>query len=153
MDSDTGTIAKVSAARHLRADHQRVFFILLSFAILVLACSRTGNDERAYFVKRGPSYLVEMKGRRRLLAHDPLSAIRGRTYEETLTIELPRIEGVIEGAEIPVRSGYLRYAGRVAITNRKMKVDLYYQGDANARVALLWNGDYTLVQRDTSSVP
>ena len=24
---------------------------------------------------------------------------------------------------------------------------------ANARVALLWNGDYTLVQRDTSSVP
>jgi hypothetical protein len=132
---------------------RRASFILVSFAILVLACSRTGNDERAYFVKRGTTYVVEMRGRRRLLSHDPLSAIRGRTYEETLTIELPRIEGVIEGAEIPVRSGYLRYAGRVAITNRKMKVDLSYQGEANARVALLWNGDYTLVQRDTRGVP
>ena len=131
----------------------RASLILVSFAILVLGCSRTGNDERAYFVKRGTTYVVEMRGRRRLLSHDPLSAIRGRTYEETLTIELPRLEGVIEGAEIPVRSGYLRYAGRVAITNRKMKVDLYYHGDANARVALLWNGDYTLLQRDTSGVP
>jgi len=58
------------------------------------------------------------------MAHDPVSAIRGRTYEETLTIELPRIEGVIDGAEIPVRSGYLPYAGRIVITARKMKVEL-----------------------------
>jgi hypothetical protein len=31
------------------------------------------------------------------MAHDPISALAGRTYEERLTIELPRIEGVIEG--------------------------------------------------------
>ena len=118
-------------------------------APLVSACSATGNDERAYFAKHGPSYLVELKGRRRVMAHDPVSAIRGRTYEETLTMELPRIEGVIEGAEIPVKRGYLRYAGRVVITKGKMRVDLYYDNrDDKTQVPLLWNGEYTLVQKD-----
>jgi hypothetical protein len=106
----------------------RVLFIVVCFATLVSACSVPRNDEHA-------------------------SAIRGRTYEETLTIELPRIEGVIDGAEIPVRSGYLPYAGRIVITDRKMKVDLYYNGDGGTKVALLWNGEYMLLQRGINGVP
>ena len=130
---------------------RHVSFIGICFATLVSACSGTSNDEHAYFVQDGPSYLVELKGRRRLMAHDPISAVRGRTYEETLTIELPRIEGVIEGGEIPVRPGSLRYAGRVVITRGKMEVDLYYENlDDNAKVPLLWNGEYTLVQKDAA---
>jgi len=140
--------------QNLMSAMRRVSFVVICFATLVSACSETGHDEHAYFVKHGPNYLVEMKGRRRLMAHDPVSAIRGRTYEETLTIELPRIEGVIDGAEISVRPGYLRYAGRVVITSRKMNVDLYYHDrDANTKVALLWNGEYMLLQRDTTGVP
>ena len=80
------------------------------------------------------------------MAHDPFSAIRGRTYEEILTLELPRIEGVIDGAEIPVRPGHLRYTGRVVITKAKMKVELYY--DDNTNHPLPWNGEYSLVQKD-----
>jgi len=88
------------------------------------------------------------------MAHDPVSAVRGRTYEETLTIELPRIEGVTEGAEIPVRPGYLRYTGRVVITKDKMTVDLYYDNrDDNTKVPLTWNGEYTLVKRNTTEAP
>ena len=133
---------------------RRVLFIALCCATLASACSGAGNDERAYFTRQGPSYLVEMKGRRRLLAHDPISAARGRTYEETLTIELPRLEGVIEGAEIPVRPGYLGYAGRVVITKGQMKVDLYYDDRADkTKVPLAWNGEYTLVQKDTAGPP
>jgi len=133
---------------------KRVSFIVMCFATLVSACSETVNDEHAYFVKSGPRYLVELKGQRRLMAHDPISAIRGGAYEATLTIELPRIAGIIDGAEIPVRPGYLRYAGRVVITSRKMNVDLYYDDrDGNTRVALLWNGEYTLLQRDTPGMP
>ena len=131
---------------------RRRSFTAICFATLVSACSGTGNDEHAYFAKHGPSYLVELKARRRLMAHDPVSAVRGRTYEETLTIELPRIEGVIEGTEIRVRSGSLRYAGRVLIAGRKMKVDLYYDNpDEDTKVPLLWNGEYTLVQKDAGS--
>jgi hypothetical protein len=129
---------------------RRIFVIAACLVLLMSACSRVGNYERAYFDKNGATYLVEMKGTRRLMAHDPFSAIRGRTYEETLTIEVPRIEGVIDGAEIPPKPGYLRYAGQVVITKGKMKVDLYYDDrDDNTKVPLLWNGEYTLVQRDT----
>ena len=115
---------------------------------MVSACSRVGNDERAYFAKQGASYLVELKGTRRLMAHDPISLIRGGTYEETLALQLPRIEGVIEGSEIPVTAGKLRYTGEIVITKDKMKLDLYYDDPGDSvRRPLPWNGEYTLVQR------
>jgi hypothetical protein len=110
------------------------------------ACSRTGNYERAYFTKNGASYFVEMKGTRRLMVHDPFSALRGQTYEETLMLELPRIDGVIIGSEIPVPPDKLRYAGQIVITKNKMKVDLYY--DDGSKAPLPWNGKYTLVQKE-----
>jgi hypothetical protein len=133
---------------------RRVFLTAVCFAALAPACSWAGNYERAYYIKRGATYFVELKGRRRLMAHDPFSALRGRTYEETLTLELPRIEGAVEGAEIPVRPGYLLYAGRVVITGRKMRVALYYEDrDGNAKVPLTWNGEYTLVQKGPTGMP
>jgi len=116
--------------------------------MLVSACSSVGNNERAYFAKQDRSYLVELKGTRRKMAHDPISLIRGRTYEATLTLQLPRIEGVIQGSEIPVMEGYLRYTGQVLITKDKLKLDLYYDDPGvSARMPLPWNGEYTLVQR------
>lgn len=125
---------------------------LITALSLTSACSTTGNYERAYFEKHGAVYVAEMKGRRRLLAHDPFSAIRGRTFEDTLVIEIPRIQGVIEGSEIPVMPGKLRYGGRVVITKDKMNVDLYYDDhEDNTKVPLLWNGKYTLVARDTGA--
>lgn len=131
---------------------RRKFLAVGCVLTLMSACSRVGNNDRAYFDKHGASYLVEMKGTRRLMAHDPFSAIRGRTYEETLTIKLPRIEGVIEGSEIPVMPGKLRYAGRIVITKGKMRVDLYYDDrEDNTKVPLLWNGEYTLLQRETGA--
>lgn len=124
---------------------KRLLIILTAgcFLTLLASCWWTGNYERAYFTKRGESYLVEMKARRLLLAHDPISA--GRTYEETLTLELPRIEGVIDGVEIPTQTGHLGYAGRIDIAKGRMKVDLYYDGPD--RHPTLWNGKYTLVQK------
>ena len=119
--------------------------LLMVLLTLITACSRTGNYEQAYFARKDGKYLVEMRGRRRLMAHDPISGIRGGTYEATLSLELPRIEGVIEGPEIPVSPGYLSYVGQVAITKDKMKVDLYYNDDT--RHPLPWNGEYTLVQK------
>lgn len=128
---------------------RRAFMLVIFLATLVVACSGVDNDEHAYFTRSGSKYLVELKGRRRLMAHDPVSAARGRTYEETLTLELPKLDGVIEGTEIPVGPGKLSYVGRVVITKGEMKIDLYY--DDSTRHALLWNGDYTLVQKGTGS--
>lgn len=79
------------------------------------------------------------------MAHDPISALLGRTYEETLTIKLPRIEGEIDGTEIVPPPDRLPYLGRVVIENGRMKVDLRY--DDSAQVELPWNGEYTLRER------
>jgi hypothetical protein len=50
-----------------------------------------------------------------------------------------------------VRAGYIRYAGRVVITRGKMKVNLSSDNrDEDTQVPLLWNGEYTLVQRDAA---
>ena len=132
-------VRSLSEMRHLPI----ALVLLVMMAVLLTACSRTRNYENAYVSRQGSSYLVEMKGTRRLMAHDPISALLGRTYEETLTMKLPRIEGEIDGSEIPVPPDKLPYTGRVVITNLKMKVDLRYDG--SDRAELPWNGNYTLV--------
>ncbi len=119
-------------------------WIVIGVAALAAACwerHAESNDGRAHVVADGRIYRVELTGWRFPLVHDPLSLLLGRTRRATLTMELPRIEGVIDGGEIPVGPDKLRYVGRVVITNRKMQVDLYY-GD---RRALSWNDEYTLV--------
>jgi hypothetical protein len=124
--------------------------IAVSLALLVLACSRASNNENAYVTKQGAGYLVEMKGQRLLMAHDPISWIRGRTSEDTLTLELPRTDGVVEGREIPVKPDTLRYTGRVVLSNGRMTVDLHYVNrDGTTEAPLPWNGRYKLVPKDT----
>jgi hypothetical protein len=118
---------------------------MLLIVVLFAGCARTGNHEQAHFTKVGSRYLIEMKADRRRMAHDPLSAIFNGTYEETLTLELPRIEGVIKGAEIPPPPQKLGYTGTINITGDKMKVDLRYDGSEGH--SLLWNGEYTLVSK------
>jgi hypothetical protein len=126
--------------------------IVLSIATLLSACARTGNDEHAYFTRHGSRYVVELKGRRLLMAHDPISALRGRTSEETLKIEVPRIEGVIEGADIVLTETSFRYAGRIVINKDRMTVDLYDDHrDDHRRVPASWNGEYILVERETAT--
>jgi hypothetical protein len=133
---------------------RRALFTAIAFATLAAVCWQRRaerNDERAYFARDGHIYRVEMKGRRFPLVHDPVSFLVSRTYEATLTMELPRIEGVIEGTEIPVASGKLPYVGRVVITKQKMKVDLYYDSSEPPRNPLPWNDEYTLVPRDPAA--
>lgn len=128
---------------------KRVLVAVAFVFILMPACSFTGNDDRAYLSKHGASYFVELKGTRRKMAHDPVSALRGETYEETLILQLPRIEGLIKGTEIPVPPDKLRYTGEILITKNKMRVDLYYdERPEHTKRPLPWNDEYTLVSKE-----
>jgi len=122
-------------------------YLLLTvcLAVLLTGCARTGNNEFAYFTKAGSRYLVELKAERRTLAHDPISAISNGTYEDTLTLDVPRIAGVIQGSEIPAPPGKLGYTGTVTITQGKMKLELNY--DDSERHSLPWNGEYKLLPK------
>ena len=133
--------------------------LVVGLCVFTLAAACWGryaetNDQRAYFALEGHAYRVEMKGWRFPLVHDPLSLLLARTHQESLTMELPRIEGVIDGTEIPVASDHPRYIGRVVITKRKMSVDLYYDTPGEqTRRPLPWNDEYKLVQKDAGRTP
>jgi hypothetical protein len=130
----------------MRVNMTRMLFVGAGVVILAAACwtrYAERNHERAYVTRDGQIYRVELKGRRFPLVHDPLSLVVASTYEETFTLELPRIEGVIEGAEI-----HHRYLGRVVISNGRMTVDLY-QPDEGARRPLSWNDEYVLMPKNT----
>lgn len=122
-------------------------FIGIFCAALLAACwerHAERNDRRAYFARVGNTYRVELHGWRFPLVHDPLSLLLERTRRVTVTLELPRLEGTIDGSAIPVGPDRYRYAGRLVIAGRTMTVDLYY----NDRRPLPWNDEYTLVQAD-----
>lgn len=148
-EADLGDETIYTRGKHVK----RILLGAVCLAVLAGTCWQRhaeSNEDRAYFAKSGHVYRVEMKGWRFPLVHDPLSLLVERTYQDTLTLDLPRIAGVIEGKEIPVSADKLRYVGRVVISNGKMRVDLYYDdvGEGSRR-PLPWNDEYTLVQKDT----
>ena len=122
----------------------RIAVVALSVASTT-SCSGTKNYEQAYFSKHGSGYLVELKGKRYLLAHDPVSAILGKTSEETYEIEIPRIDGTIDGSEIRVERGSYKYSGSIVISQNRMTVNLARPNtDAKRLDPLSWNGRYRL---------
>ncbi len=130
---------------------RRALLIALCGAMVAAACWHryaSTNDDRAYVTRDGQLYRVTLTGWRFPLVHDPLSILVERTRQETLTLELPRIDGVIQGTEIPVEEGRLRYVGQVRIADGKMTVELFY-ADSDGRRPTPWNDEYTLVHRDT----
>lgn len=114
-------------------------------ACVAAGCSGAKNDEQAYYTPQGPGYVIELRGRRYFLAHDPLSALRRKTYEATYQLVVPRIEGTIDGSEIPRRPGYLRYSGTIEIAGGRMTIKLAYRNDDDTRLdPFTWNGTYRL---------
>ena len=124
---------------------RRILYVALCLSVAAGACwhrCADTNHDRAYFTREAHVFRVELAGRRFPLVHDPVSLLTASTREESFTLELPRIEGVIEGAEI-----HHTYLGRVTIASGRMTVDLYYRDEDRGRQALSWNGTYTLVQK------
>ena len=101
------------------------------------SCAGARNYEQAYFSALRSGYLIELQGKRHRLAHDPISLVVGNSYDETHELVLPRLDGTIEGREIP----HFRYSGRIVISDGKMNVALTH-GDGGEHSS--WNGAYVL---------
>lgn len=82
------------------------------------------------------------------MAHDPISALKAKTYEVSDVFILPRISGRIEGSEIPRKSGLYRLSGYIEISDSNMDVNLLFENtDARRPDPVSWNGKYTLVKQ------
>ncbi len=120
--------------------------LLISISFLFLLRPKVKNDETALIYKMDSSYLIVLTGTRYLMVHDPISALLGKTYNETYKIIVPRINGVVSGSEIPVEKGYYRYEGQIEFRDNKMSINLYADNyEDKKKDALSWNGEYSFV--------
>ena len=123
-----------------------IALVAISIILLVLLRPKTRNDETALVYKVDSSYLIVLMGTRYLMVHDPISALLGKTYNETYKIVVPRIEGIVKGSEIPAEKGYYHYEGQIDFKGSRMSINLYYDNyDDKKKDALSWNGEYSLV--------
>jgi hypothetical protein len=121
----------------MKWSHLSAIAVVACVASATTSCSGARNYEQAYFSPQRSGYLIELKGKRHRLVHDPVSLIVGNSYDETHELVLPRLEGTIEGREIP----HFRYSGSIVISDKKMNVALTY-GDSGEMSS--WNGTYVL---------
>jgi hypothetical protein len=119
----------------------------LAIVLVLAGCDRSENYEHAQYVESGTRFEVTLRGKRMLMAHDPISLLQSKTSEESLVLDLPRLSGSVAGDEIAVRPGYYKYLGQINFSDGRMVVDLYINNtDDGTKDALSWNGQYILVQ-------
>lgn len=128
----------------------RLLVISLLLATLT-GCGSVYNYNDAYYTQLGDHYSIEVKGKRRLMAHDPVSILKGGTYEESATFLVPRIQGTVAGNEIPRPKGTYKYLGSIYFDDASMVIDLYADNyDRKTRDKVPWNGRYHLKRKNES---
>ena len=131
----------------IRRSFSVIFLIIIS--TLLFSHSHAQNDKEAVVVeKEGKTYL-RLTGKRKLMAHDPISLLKGEKYKDTVLIEVPSVkDGSIEGANIPVRKGHFNFLGQITIDGNKLIVELMINDtDDNKLRPYSWNGKYILIRK------
>ena len=120
--------------------------ILIPVGWILYGINKAKNYEFAYITQDASSYNIELRGVRYLMAHDPITALMFKTYEAKANYNVPRISGVIDGAEIPVQDGYYNLVGSITFIDGKISVDLAADNyDDGIKDPVSWNGVYEIV--------
>jgi hypothetical protein len=125
--------------------------IILAFAVfivIILFRPSCENYKDAHLKIIDNKTLLVLKGKRKLMAHEPISIFIGKTYEDSISFPLPYVlDGIIEGNRIDVKKGYYKYKGNIEFKGTKLKVNLFYDNRDDKKIEPLdWNGDYNLVK-------
>ena len=82
------------------------------------------------------------------MAHDPISAMQRKTYQDSLLLPLPSINGTIIGKNIPTKPGYYTYGGNIQREGAIIRINIFYDNIDDKRADYSeWNGNYKLVSR------
>ena len=124
----------------------RLLFLFLS--ILTFFISNAQNDKNAYIIEHGDHIYIKLTGKRNLMAHDPISLIKGGKYKDSILIEVPSVQdGTIQGTSIAVKKGYYQYLGNIIIRSNELNVSLLINNtDDKMQEPLRWNGKYRLMK-------
>jgi hypothetical protein len=123
-------------------------FSIAIFSLLFVSCSGSKNYQEAYCYQQDSKSFIKIKGKRKLMGHDPASVISNKTYEDSLVLQVPSLkDGIIKGEEIPVQPGRYKYLGQIVIDGNKVQVQLSYDNtDDKKSEPISWNGEYTLMR-------
>jgi hypothetical protein len=113
----------------------------LTFCFFLFSTPAT-NYKTAFIEQQKQFYKVTVKGKRVLMAHDPVSALLRKTYEDSIVFIVPRNHGIIQGDEIQVLPDSFKPIGAITIQERQMTIKLYY--DDKETEPNSWNGKFTL---------
>jgi hypothetical protein len=118
-----------------------IVIALLPFFYLLFSTGAQ-NYTAAYIQPQGTAFKITVKGKRMLMAHDPVSALLNHTYEDSASFMIPRQQGIIPRNEIQVLNNDYNFTGTIAIAGQKMKIQLFY--DSLHKDPCDWNGRYHL---------
>lgn len=123
-----------------------IYFFLGISCFIIIGCSYAyKRDTIAYYEKIENVYQIEVTGKQRIGAHDPIQALFSFGVEEFKYIFLvPRIKGSVKGGEIPVRLGAYKYEGSIDFEGQIMNINLISSGDGKTKVKSILNGTYKL---------
>lgn len=125
-----------------------LIFISTIITYFFLFTSSAKNYKKAFIKPINNQFIVTVKGKRVLMAHDLFSLLFNKTYEDSMIYIIPRNKGLIKGQELPQRKGYYNPEGSITIQGNQLKVDLLYNNyDQNIIEAGSWNGSYELTQQ------
>jgi hypothetical protein len=122
------------------------FIAFLSF--LFVSCAGGENYQEAYGHQQDGKAFIKIKGKRKLMGHDPGSVLSNETYEDIVILQVPSLQdGTIKGQEIPVRGGRYKYLGEIIIEGDKVQVNLNYDNTDDKKIEpTSWNGEYILMR-------
>jgi hypothetical protein len=113
--------------------------------IFLAGCAKSSNDSIATYVQVGDRFHIKLTGQRKNMAHDPISVLVAGTSPITEVLSVPRINGRVAGAEIPVKEGYFAYLGEISFDGPRMTIALSYNDtDVKQQRTSGWNGTYEL---------
>ncbi len=139
-------------SQNLRRNKIYVAIILtVLFILFELFYNPAKNFKIAYIEKTNDKYVITVKGKRNLMVHDPISALKKGTYMDSAKFVVTRSCGIIKGMELPKENDSYPTINNDAliIDNKTITINLFYNNyDNKIKQPSSWNGKYKLVKRN-----
>jgi len=107
------------------------------------------NFKIAYVDKVDDSLVITVMGRRTLMVHDPISALKNKTYVDSAKFMIPKNKSFSGKNEVhAVGAGYPIVSGGIWLKNDTIRVDLQFNDyDHHQIYSTGWNGTYVIFRR------
>jgi len=139
-------------------------FILISallsiILLLELSCTSFSQDNNdnfkiAYIDKANDSLVITVTGQRRLMAHDPISALKDGKYVDSAKFMIPVNKNFAGKGQVrAVGFGYPIDSGGILIKKDTVRIDLYFnEYDRHKITSTGWNGTYVIFWRNKTGL-